>query len=105
MDALFDAWLYILSEKDLFSSEFFKQTFIQIFSIYLRCHLSPPEGIRTIEDKDLEKEELDNEIADKDKFKEHLQIIGKFLHVCTYACIYKYIHIYIHIFYKIYISF
>lgn len=78
LDALFDAWLYILSEKDLFSSEFFKQTFIQIFSIYLRCHLSPPEGIRTIEDKDLEKEELDNEIADKDKFKEHLQIIGIF---------------------------
>ncbi|XP_043798286.1 exportin-4-like isoform X3 [Apis laboriosa] len=78
LDALFDTWLYILSEKDLFSSEFFKQTFIQIFSIYLRCHLSPPEGIRTIEDKDLEKEELDNEIADRDKFKEHLQIIGIF---------------------------
>ncbi|CAD1472640.1 unnamed protein product, partial [Heterotrigona itama] len=78
LDALFDAWLYILSEKDLFSQEFLKQTFVQIFSIYLQCHLSPPEGIRNIEDKDLEKEELDNENADKDKFKEHLQIIGIF---------------------------
>ncbi|KAK1126040.1 hypothetical protein K0M31_005568 [Melipona bicolor] len=78
LDALFDAWLYILSEKDLFSQEFLKQTFVQIFSIYLQCHLSPPEGIRNIEDKDLEKEELDNENADRDKFKEHLQIIGIF---------------------------
>ena len=74
--------MYILSEKDLFSQEFLKQTFVQIFSIYLQCHLSPPEGIRNIEEKDLEKEELDNENADKDKFKEHLQIIGKF-YMCS----------------------
>ncbi|OAD58633.1 Exportin-4, partial [Eufriesea mexicana] len=78
LDTLFDAWLYILSKEDLFSLDFLKQTFVQLFSIYLRCHLSPPEGVRNIEDKDLEKEELDNENTDRKKFKEHLQIIGIF---------------------------
>lgn len=49
-----------------------------MFNTYLRCHLSPPEGIRNIEDKDLEKKKLDKKDTDMKKFKEHLDIIGKF---------------------------
>lgn len=50
---------------------------VQIFNTYLCCHLSPPEDIRNIEDKDLEKK-LDKKDTDMKKFKEHLDIIGKF---------------------------
>ncbi|XP_029049144.1 exportin-4-like [Osmia bicornis bicornis] len=78
LDALFDAWAYILSGKNRYPSEFYKRSSSQIFDIYLRCHLSPPQGIRNVEDKDLEKEEHDNEENDRERFKENLQIIGLF---------------------------
>lgn len=85
---MFDAWAYILSEKNSFPSEFYKRSSSQIFDIYLRCHLSPPQGIRNVEDKDLEKEEHDNEENDRERFKDNLQIIGKFLYTLTYRYIY-----------------
>nr|XP_012135271.1 PREDICTED: exportin-4-like isoform X2 [Megachile rotundata] len=76
LNALFDSWLYILSEKNQQSFDFCKQSFIQIFDTYLRYRLAPPEGIRNIEEKSLEKEEQDCEESDRIRFKDHLQIMG-----------------------------
>lgn len=44
---------------------------LQIFNKYLQCHLSAPEGLRTIADSFDEEEE-----NDRDKYKEQLIIIG-----------------------------
>ncbi|CAK9828307.1 Xpo4 [Anthophora retusa] len=79
VESLFDAWVHILRYRiTILPSEFYKQIFGQIFEVYLRCHLSPPKGIRNIDDKNLEKEESDNEETDKVKFNHHLEIIGMF---------------------------
>ncbi|CAK9814579.1 xpo4 [Anthophora plagiata] len=79
VESLFDVWVHILRYRiTILPSEFYKQIFGQIFEVYLRCHLSPPKGIRNIDDKNLEKEESDNEETDKVKFNHHLEIIGMF---------------------------
>ncbi|XP_053997793.1 exportin-4-like [Hylaeus anthracinus] len=77
LDTLFKTWLY-WSETNLFPAEFCKQSSVKIFNIYLQSHLSAPEGIRNIEEKDLDKEEMEFEIDDKVRFKEQLQTIGNF---------------------------
>ncbi|KOC60217.1 Exportin-4 [Habropoda laboriosa] len=77
VEYLFDAWMYVLFYKiPKITSEFYEQIFGQMFNVYLLCHLSPPEGIRNMEDKSLEKEESDNEETDKVKFNHHLEVIG-----------------------------
>ncbi|XP_076760999.1 exportin-4 [Xylocopa sonorina] len=75
---LFHAWTDILFVEYPFSLEILKQASMEIFNIYLQCHLSPPEGIRSIEDSDLEKEEPDNEDKDRVKFKHDLVVIATF---------------------------
>lgn len=76
---LFEAWIHILSDrKNPFPPEFCKQTSVLIFDMYLQCHLFTPEGKRSIEEKDLDREEITVEEDDKIKYKEQLQTIGRF---------------------------
>ncbi|XP_011647101.1 exportin-4-like isoform X1 [Pogonomyrmex barbatus] len=79
MEHMFEIWPCVfLSGWGAFPIEFCKQSSIQIFDIYLRCHLSPPEGIRNIGSKSLSEEVADVEDDDKVKYKEQLQIVGNF---------------------------
>ncbi|XP_018403866.1 PREDICTED: exportin-4-like [Cyphomyrmex costatus] len=78
MEHMFEVWSCMLYSAYIFPPDFCKQSSIQIFNIYLRCHLSPPEGVRNIGGKSLSEEVADVEDDDKVKFKEQLQIIGHF---------------------------
>lgn len=54
-----------------------KQCAIQMFNVYLQCHLAPPHGSRV--HLDVEGEEIeDTEDNDRIKFKDQMQIIGVF---------------------------
>lgn len=78
MERMFEVWSCMLySTSYVFPSDFCKQSSIQIFNMYLRCHLSPPKGVRNAGEKSLNEEVADVEEDDKVKFKEQLQIIGK----------------------------
>ncbi|XP_078047104.1 exportin-4 isoform X2 [Augochlora pura] len=82
LDILFGIWIDILSttstsEKTI-PYEFCKQSSMQIFNVYVQCHLCPPEGVRNLEEKDLNKKEDETEDDDKVRFKEQLQMIGCF---------------------------
>ncbi|XP_011701811.1 PREDICTED: exportin-4-like isoform X1 [Wasmannia auropunctata] len=78
MEHMFEVWSCMLCSTYIFPSDFYKQSSIQIFNIYLRCHLSSPEGVRNVGGKSLSEEVADVEDDDKVKFKEQLQIIGNF---------------------------
>ncbi|KZC13861.1 Exportin-4 [Dufourea novaeangliae] len=93
---LFRTWLYILpregpserctinmetktcQRKNVFPDEFRKRSTVQIFDVYLQCHLTSPEGVRSLEEKDLNREEADTEEDDKVRFESQLQTIGSF---------------------------
>ncbi|XP_018372809.1 PREDICTED: exportin-4-like [Trachymyrmex cornetzi] len=77
VEHMFEVWSCMLCSS-YFPTDFCKQSCIQIFNIYLRCHLSPPEGVRNIGGKNLSEEVADVEDDDKVKFKAQLQIIGDF---------------------------
>lgn len=77
MEHMFEVWSCMLYSSYIFPPDFYKQSSIQIFNIYLRCHLSPPEGMRNVGGKSLSEEVADVEDDDKVKFKEQLQVIGK----------------------------
>lgn len=77
MEHMFEVWSCMLYSAFVFPPGFCKQSSIQIFNIYLRCHLSHPEGGRNAGGKNLSEEVADVEDDDKVKFKEQLQIIGK----------------------------
>ncbi|XP_017892623.1 exportin-4-like [Ceratina calcarata] len=76
IDILFTTWFYILRAG---LPESLKQTFSQshmyMFDTYLRCHLSPPEGVRNIV---LQKEETEDDDVDGMKFKGPLKMIATF---------------------------
>lgn len=78
-DTMMDFWMEMLfSWTNLFPSQLVKQTSQQIFNVYLKCHLSPPEGTRG-QGKDLEAEEVDeSDEIDRVKFKSQLETIGAF---------------------------
>ena len=78
VDVIFDAWTSIIFNEKLFSQGFLKPLIVQVFDTYLRCHLSPPEGIRNFENKDLEKKILDVKDTDMKKFERQIYIIGNF---------------------------
>ncbi|KAL0106779.1 hypothetical protein PUN28_015377 [Cardiocondyla obscurior] len=75
MEHMFEVWSCMLYSAFIFPPGFCKESSIQIFNVYLRCHLSPPEGVRN-PGKSLNEEVADVEDDDKVKFKEQLQIIG-----------------------------
>lgn len=76
MEHMFEVWSCMLYSAAIFPSDFCKQSSIEIFNMYLRCHLSPPEGVRNVGGKNLSEEVTEVEDDDKAKFKEQLQIIG-----------------------------
>ncbi|XP_033334978.2 exportin-4 isoform X1 [Megalopta genalis] len=82
LDILFGIWIDILSRtrmsEKMIPYEFCNQSSMQIFNVYVQCHLCPPEGIRNLEEKDLNKQEDETENDDKIRFKEQLQMIGCF---------------------------
>lgn len=77
VDRIFDTWLCILTSIHKFPPEYCKQSSVQIFNTYVRCHLSPPEGLRNFGSKPLTEEIAEVEEDDKVKFKDQLQIIGE----------------------------
>ncbi|XP_066590217.1 exportin-4-like isoform X2 [Prorops nasuta] len=84
LDVVLKAWLLGIGGvhfgKDLFPPNYVEKSYVEIFNVYIRCHLHPPEGIRSISEKSLSDEEvLDiSEEDDKVRFKDQLQIIGNF---------------------------
>ncbi|XP_076244217.1 exportin-4 isoform X2 [Calliopsis andreniformis] len=78
LNILFEAWIYVLSEKSPFPREFCIQSSGQILSMYLQCHLFAPEGKRNTEQKNFDNEEFGIEEDDKTKYKEQLQTVGIF---------------------------
>ncbi|GAB1860941.1 Exportin-4 [Camponotus japonicus] len=78
VERIFETWICILSTTYIFPPEFCKQSSIQIFNTYLRCHLSPPDGVKGVASKNINEEIVDMEENDKVKFKEQLQIVGNF---------------------------
>lgn len=78
LERVFETWISILSTSSVFPTEYCKRSSMEIFKIYLQCHLSPPEGTRGIGGKNLSEEQIDVEEDDKRKFKDQLQIIGNF---------------------------
>lgn len=82
---MFNTWLHFWSQTNLFPNEFCKQSSIKIFNVYLQCHLSAPEGTRSPEEKDLNKEKVEFEEDDTVRFKKQLQTIGKYyIYVLSY---------------------
>ncbi|XP_012280513.1 exportin-4 isoform X2 [Orussus abietinus] len=76
---MLETWICIMFEAQFFSSEFCKQNYMQIFNVYLRCHLSPPDGTRGAIEKDTRDDEIDGtQEDDRTKFKKQLQTIGIF---------------------------
>jgi hypothetical protein len=43
---LLEAWVTVLQNSHLYPKDFCKQSAIDIFNTYLRCHLAPPDGTR-----------------------------------------------------------
>lgn len=78
VERIFETWICILSTTYKFPLEFCKQSSIQIFNTYLQCHLSPPDGVKGVTSKNINEEIVDMEENDKVKFKEQLQIVGKY---------------------------
>lgn len=76
MEHMFEVWSCMLYSASILPPDFCKQSSIEIFNVYLRCHLSPPEGVRNVGGKNLSEEVTEVEDDDKAKFKEQLQIIG-----------------------------
>ncbi|XP_063971922.1 exportin-4-like isoform X2 [Diachasmimorpha longicaudata] len=77
-EKMLDTWSSILSESHLFPTEFCQQSSVQIFNVYLKCHLSSPEGTRSTPQHNLNEDIDDSEEDDRTKFKDQLQTIGNF---------------------------
>ncbi|XP_015117470.1 exportin-4 [Diachasma alloeum] len=77
-EKMLETWSSVLSESHLFPTEFCQQSSAQIFNVYLKCHLSSPEGTRNSLQHDLNEDIDDSEEDDRAKFKEQLQTIGNF---------------------------
>ncbi|CAG2060944.1 unnamed protein product [Timema podura] len=45
-DHMLEAWISVLHNSQEFPKDFCKQSAMQIFNTYLKCHLSPPDGTR-----------------------------------------------------------
>ncbi|XP_008554970.1 exportin-4 [Microplitis demolitor] len=74
-ERMLESWSSILSKKNFYPVGFFDNSFVQIFNVYLKCRLSPPDGTRA-SNNEYEKEITDIEESDKNKFKKQLQILG-----------------------------
>nr|CAD7397105.1 unnamed protein product [Timema cristinae] len=75
-DHMLEAWISVLHNSQEFPKDFCKQSAMQIFNTYLKCHLSPPDGTRG-QGRELDVEEIDDtEENDRTKFQDQLMTIG-----------------------------
>lgn len=77
LECMLEIWIGITENIGVVPPEFCETSFIEIFNVYIQCHLSTPQGMRQIGLRSIIEEEIDIEEDDKVKFKEQLQIIGK----------------------------
>ncbi|CAG5101281.1 Similar to Xpo4: Exportin-4 (Mus musculus) [Cotesia congregata] len=47
-ERMLESWSSILSKKSRYQDSFFEPSFVQIFNVYLKCRLSPPDGTRSL---------------------------------------------------------
>lgn len=77
LDVMLDAWVYLFQNKEYIPKDIMKQCAIQMFNVYLQCHLAPPHGARI--HIDVEGEVIEEaEDNDRIKFKDQMQIVGVF---------------------------
>ncbi|CAD6221300.1 GSCOCG00005136001-RA-CDS [Cotesia congregata] len=75
-ERMLESWSSILSKKSRYQDSFFEPSFVQIFNVYLKCRLSPPDGTRSVSNNEYEKEITDIEENDRNKYKKQLQTLG-----------------------------
>ncbi|KAH0541119.1 exportin-4-like [Cotesia glomerata] len=75
-ERMLESWSSILSKKSRYQDSFFEPSFVQIFNVYLKCRLSPPDGTRPVSNNEYEKEITDIEENDRNKYKKQLQTLG-----------------------------
>ena len=46
---LFDAWAVLIAHTEDFPKDLFSEYAVKIFEMYLKIHLSPPDGMKNIE--------------------------------------------------------
>lgn len=80
-ERMLESWSSILSKKSRYQDSFFEPSFIQIFNVYLKCRLSPPDGTRPVSNNEYEKEITDIEENDRNKYKKQLQTLGKLFNI------------------------
>ncbi|XP_018330487.1 exportin-4-like [Agrilus planipennis] len=74
LENMLEAWTSILQEFIPDSENAVLNAATQIFNSYLKCHIGPPDGCRSIREEPEEIE--DNEDNDRIKFRDQLQVIG-----------------------------
>jgi len=68
-------WVSIIENlNQFFPIEFCKSASTQILNTYLKCHISPPNGTKNLDDSEFN----ENGEDDRDANKEQLQYIGIF---------------------------
>ncbi|XP_034940130.1 exportin-4-like [Chelonus insularis] len=72
-EKILETWIAL----KLISLENYPQLSAQIFDIYLKSKLSPPQGFHVISQQELEAEITEIEENDREKFKGQLQLVGE----------------------------
>lgn len=86
-DNVMIGWMNVLRDFPDYWKENHLGALIQVFNVYLKCHLAPPLGTRG-EGRHLEQEELDeSDESDRIKFREQLLGIGEFARLCPEHCL------------------
>jgi len=68
VDLLLDAWVVLVSDLSCFPDKFFVPHALQIFNVYLKTHLAPPDGIRVDDNDNSEIGEIDCDVEEDDRF-------------------------------------
>lgn len=73
---MLDNWFTVFKHKHLLSEHDVEQYSAKIFELYVKFRLSPPDGNRLTNVKELTKEVVEVEENDREKSQRQLQIIG-----------------------------
>ncbi|KAK0168912.1 hypothetical protein PV327_002668 [Microctonus hyperodae] len=76
LEKMLDNWYSVLKHEYLCLEKDVEQYAAQVFNLYVKFRLSPPDGNRRISDKELTKEVVEFEENDREKYKYQLQLIG-----------------------------
>ncbi|KAK0086967.1 hypothetical protein PV325_002058 [Microctonus aethiopoides] len=75
-ELMLDNWFTAFKHKYLLSEQNVEQYSAKIFDLYVKFRLSPPDGNRLTNVKDLTQEVVEVEESDREKYQRQLQIIG-----------------------------